>query len=39
MTREILDEIKKRDKLKKAWIKCGHVRDTSEHVAYKTSRN
>ena len=39
MTNEILSEIKKRDKLKKVWIKSGHAENTQEHLAYKVSRN
>ena len=39
MTKEILVEIKKRDKLKKEWIKRGHIQGSPEHIAYKTIRN
>lgn len=39
MTKEILKEQKKRDILKKKWIKSGHTSGSPEHIAYKTSRN
>ena len=39
MTKEILNEIKNRDNLKKKWIKSGHIIDSSDHLAYKTARN
>ena len=39
MTKEILNEQKKRDRLKKKWIKSGHISGSQEHIAYKTSRN
>ena len=39
MTKEILEEQSNRDKLKKRWIKLGHIIDSPEHTAYKASRN
>merc|ERR1712002_926935 len=39
MTKEILQERKNRDNLKKKWIESGHPKDSLEHNTYKTSRN
>ena len=39
MTKEILEEQKSRDILKKTWIKSGHIPNSPEHISYKTCRN